>query len=472
MANNPTAKPGGDPGDMSGIERFIAMSLGVKPEEVTMTPEPEAQPSVETPPGDVQPPEKPAGNKPDEHPPAAEKPVTPAASAPTAQALTPDVVANIAAQAAAKVIEGTRTPPPKPEDKPDPDAGLSVAEKQELSVMARMAELYPDKYKDAPTKYRDSIKKLTDYKAKWEAEHQGEEFDEDAEEHEAWMESNVYAFDESDFESAKVDLLVEERLIRQTKLQEEQQRKQREAEKARSQQLEQKRGAIVQGQIKAAKLFLKGLGPDFEGVLKDDGTIDEAKLTAARSSLGEIANDIESNWNRLDAEVSELHAVMSGAKDFDPNNKLHVDLGNFVGHQEQEILSWAPKDRADQDGRQFCTLEQYYRLPQQERGAYWTLTPDAIAKIRAQKMAASLTQLAKREEEIFLRVAKRKGVQLPSNGSVPPQANTGQGAQTPVPTVRKPQTPVGGGGPRVAPATNGSNAAGDDPLSMFYLKTL
>jgi len=466
-----TATPAKAP-DVSGIRTFFAKSMGVPVEKVTVpnpeklahTPEGDARAPGVAPPAEASPAPAPAP-APVKAPKTTPEPPTPI---PPAPALTPDQLIDIGAQAAARALAASKPAEPA---KPDPNVGLSEAEKRDLAVVERMAALFPEKYKDAPQQYRESISKLAAYKAEWEKEHPGMDFDQDAAEHQDWMEKNVLAWDEDDYDEAKVDLRVEHRMTRQEAATSERQAREREVEQKRQQRLTTEAPNIIKQQISAAKEFLKAVDPDFTEILSDAGIVDPEKVKVLQEAAPEVSDVVNRLWNQLDVETAELAAVMSGVKPFDAKNPIHVELDKYTVDLEQRAIADSQAGFRE-NGRPYLPMAEWLKKSPAERERYWTLTADKVSLLRAHKLAAAAKKDIAAREDIAQRIAKARGIELP------PRKPQSQAAPVPQPgpaapaLTAKPVTPIAGGGPKSASLPKGNGAGGENPLSRLYRATL
>jgi hypothetical protein len=467
-----TATPDKRAPDVSGIRTFLAKNMGVPVEKVTI---PNPEKLAHTPEGDARapgavaptgsPPAQVATPVPVKTPKTTPEPPTPT---PPAPGLTPEQLIDLGAQAAARAVAAHKPTEPA---KPDPNAGLSADEREDLTVIERMAELYPDKYKDAPQEYRESISKLAAYKAEWEKEHPGMDFDQDAAEHQDWMEKNVLGWDDKDYRRAEVAIAVQESLGKQEVAAKERREREQRAEEERQKRLAAEMPAIIKQQIGAAKEFLKTIAPEFAEVLSDAGVEDREKVKALQEAAPEAHDVVNRLWNQLDVETSELMMVMAKLKPYDKNNPVHVELDEYTAGLEQSAIT---KSRAGyrENGRPYLPLAEWLKKSPAEREQYWSLTADRVILLRAHKLAAAAKKDIAAREEIAQRIAKARGVELPArNAKVQAVALAPASPAVPVATA-KPVTPIAGGGPKVANPVKGSGADNENALSRLYRATL
>lgn len=351
--------------------------------------------------------------------------------------LTADQIAAVAEGVARVIKPPTETK--KAEETPDAGAAkFTPSDERKIAVLAHMEKMFPDKYKGAANRFRDSITKIEEYAAKWQKDHPSQEFNEEDEEHTEFFEKNqLHEFwDPDEFEDAKLKMhvdkaLEEERRTNNTKLTDiNRQIKLRDPETL---------AAIDTEQVTAANHYWKMFGDD-SNILKPDGTVDEEKAKALREADPE-SYDIRINAAaRLEYEVAELYLLMSGLKkqahamparaDFETGAagdrkfnqaagefRTQRDLESFAATAEQRLVAKQKDDRIDADGRDFLPADKYYAVPKAEREKnYWTFSARDLAVIRAAQRARETQELIKAEDEKFEKRAKSRGL-VPKEGA-------------------------------------------------------
>lgn len=104
---------------------------------------------------------------------------------PAPTGMTPEQIAQIAAETAARVAA-----PKKDEAKKDEASNLSPSEQRKFATLKHMEVMFPEKYKNAAQRFQTAQAKLKAYADQWEKDNPGKKFDENAEEHEEYFENN------------------------------------------------------------------------------------------------------------------------------------------------------------------------------------------------------------------------------------------------------------------------------------------
>lgn len=354
------------------------------------------------------------------------------------------------------------SPPPPAEPKLDPGVAKT------LGVLEHMARQNPDKYGDPVAikgRYLSSRSKLAEYQAKWEKDNPGETFDEDADEHAGWMESNVFAWDDDDFEDARIDMAAK-RHAQQIADEKVKAINDKLSEFEKKEKLRESQNAIMSEQMTAAKKLLGEFGNEYAGVIKDDGSLDMPKLKALEDS-DPVGHEIRANmWRNLDIEVAEVYPFTQGLKPWDPNNKPLANFAAFADQQEKILMSLPPADRVDDQGRQFLPAAQYRALkdrPGEQQSRYWTYSTRELCQLRAAFYAAQANKIIAQDKERLRKMAASMGIQLPTGNGQPSAAV----ASTAAKTAQKPTSPPAGGGPRMAGNKTGSGEMVSQPTTAW-----
>lgn len=126
----------------------------------------------------------------------------------TEKPLTAADIAAATAEAVARALPRDRTDRAEGERKTDTpeEPWLTPTDKRKLKVLEQMETLFPDQYRDISKRYNQSKRALVEYAQNWEKEHPGEEFDENAEEHQDFYERNDVEWQDEDYLEAAADL--------------------------------------------------------------------------------------------------------------------------------------------------------------------------------------------------------------------------------------------------------------------------
>jgi len=375
----------------------------------------------------------------------APKPKPKAKAAPVVAPAAPSLaeVTEAAARGVASVLE-------KKADEKKPDetqkSTLPPDEQKRINILRRMEELNPDSeaYKGISKKYEESLTKLAEYADKWEADHPGETFDEDADEHKDFK-KNLEAgldWDDEHYTDALADIKANEVISKKSKETDEKFTKIEQAENLRKAE-----PAIAAVRAKSAVDFFKQLGDGFEKFLNEDGS-QNTKEAQAIAAADPVATEIAINSGDLTEKlVEENFKLFNLLTPFDPKNPLHVTVNNFVLNTEQRLLNQPPEKQLDADGKKFMPGEKFWNLKPEERKNYWTLEQSHIERLLIKATLSQAKAQIKAEREKFERQATARGIQL--NGKPAPVAGS-----KPAPVVvedepeLKPNTPVVATGPR------------------------
>jgi hypothetical protein len=372
-------------------------------------------------------------------------------------------VASTVAEAVSKnmpqpppVLPPSPPPPPQPEPENVIKVGedvyeLSNEDLERLDVLRYLERTKPDKYADITKRYMDSIRKALEYRARWEKENPGEEFN--PADHEEALAAFEVDYDEDDYVSALASMRAEkiaEQRIRA--IEQEQRMRQAFADAARA-----------QGEAVAA--LFKELGGEFAEAAKN-GQVDPdtARKLAEEDPAGDVAMRAAS---RLAAAVNELELLSRGAKPFDPANEIHKGLAQLIDEQEKYIES-LPPEKQIVDGKKFVRASLYAVLPEEQRANCWRLTTNDVRNILINQFAHMTKSEIQKLEEKLTKIAQKKGW-LKSNAEeqrqytkaepLPPHPALRQEKPVTAPTVSPIPAPVGASGPTTPPSAKDSFAA-------------
>lgn len=402
------------------------------------------------------------------------KPAAAPAPAPTAKEIAVEVGAEVAERLLAKKGE--------PEKKVEPAAPeLPKGEKRRIAVLERMEKENPAQYKGLKDRYLGAKAELQKYADKWVAEHPGQEFDAEAEEHQAAIDKineNV-DWDDDDYEEAREAVLkdgVREEVKKEyepklTELERKEQLRQKMAEVA----------PIVQkGALTAARTFWESLGDDFKDILDEKGVPNHEKLAALKAEDEDLYNVRVNHALLAENDAAMLFRIFNGVEDYiappakdDPDYKAKMAafqkasqtpayaqqqaLGNFCQSKEQEMEAMSPEDQAvtlerlrpgfDGSALTYAPAAQYRKMSKRDRALHWTLEPADFAKLRAKNLAKEARKLVEAEEERFRKRAEARGLK--------PAEKNGRASKPPVEEVEPEPEPDDDkpNSPNLAPAS-------------------
>lgn len=462
--------------DLSGAEALVQSFLDGKPTVVpekkkAKTEKPAVEPEKEKTDAKTEPAKPGVNPKPA---PAKPKHTQPPAPVP----LTAEQIAAAAAEGVARVF-------PKPEKKDSPqdskpdDSWLTDADRRRLTNLEQMEKMYPDKYKGLPARYRTSKKALLDYAKKWESEHPGEEFDETAEEHQQFLDSNDIDWEDEDYLEAAAEIKAAAKVAESQKTTD-----QKLSAIERKEKLREAQPIIYAEQTKAAQVLWKEMGEAFAGLVDENGNFNAEKAKVFVES-DPVTFGVRLNAAKaLDAEVAELYKLMgvpgltddqgkpltTALIDFNPKNEIHVNLDKFASEQEARMRKLSAADQQDAEGRAFLPYADYYKVPEKERGKYWTFTANDLAVLRAQDLAARAQKMIAEEEEKYQKWAKARGINIETKSGTSKQGEEPEPEVETVGAVEKPASPSGGVESKLAASKSTGKAAPVSGAKAFVMR--
>ena len=362
-------------------------------------------------------------------------PFKPKASSSTVAPLTAEQIVAAASEGAARALTSQKDEKTVRDDAAAKQAEPKLGQEQQetAEILAKMEELKPEKYKGISSKYRNSIAALEKYSQTWEADHPGQEFDEESPEHEDFFKKNDVDWSDLDFQKA-IARLESEDVSKITSQKTDGQL----AELKRAETLRAKQGEIASEQNTAALAFWRELGDDYADVVNQDGTLNMAKVSQLKESDAETLNLHITAAQALDLEVAEIYKLFNRLVDNDPQgNPVHRNINQFADEKEQALASKPIQEKLNAEGQQFLPASQYYKLSKAERDQYWTFSAKDISFLRAADLATITRKRVEINEQRHREWAKSRGLQLDDLNA-------------------KPESPSSGGEPRMAAVADGT----------------
>lgn len=405
-------------------ERLGIKKRAAKPVEPPVVPDPKAPPATAAQP-------KPAPKK--------------KAVAPPAPPIDTD---KLGAAIAEGIKKGTATSPPPAPDKPK-EPELSPTNKRRLQILERMAKDDPES-KELPAKFLAAVTNEAKYRKDWEAAHPKEKFDPESPDHEAFFSSNDVEWDEDAYELAR------ENVIRTEAAAEAQAKIKPEFDKMDAR--ERARAAIpaiLTHQATTAKLLFDGLGADFAKVLKPTGEIDHEEIKRLTDE-NPIYNQVFPIADHTEKIAGEIYRIANGIAQFEPKNKLHAEIADFVTGQEESLKKLPAEEQQNPDGKLFATAAEWSKMDATARAKHWHFTEEHLSSIYAAQAASKAKKIISDEEEKFKNIAEKRGYS--NSGSQKRTSNTTSKTQEPpITPPSPPPSPAGVIAPRMAAQKNGAN---------------
>lgn len=447
----PEEKPSGD--EISdGIRAMLKDRLKGKP-----APKEEKKPKEEKPKEEPKPKAeeaKPKEEKPKEEP----KPEEPKPKVKVAKkAPAPDVeaIATKAATAATKAAMEAAVMR-RPNDKPKPAledeiAALPEEYREDVPVLRKMEERWPDKYKGLTEKYVRSSAKIEAYRNKWEQDNPGHTFDPEAHEHSAFIEANEVDWNDRDY-SRILSSLESESAV--------------EKERAKfNEKLSEVEGKLVERELEpvirstqaeAARTLIEAIDKDFVGMVEPDGRINKKEIDRLKEvddfKVGTLMGAASETARFIDSATRIFHE--SGRFKFDEKNDAHMAVLQFLVEREDSILAAGDELMVNERGQVFVTREDWSKLKPAERRRHWRLE---VADLVYMKQREQQVLAQERIKEWDKRVEKMLAARGYTKGNPPnPAGGTTAKPEATKPAPAKPSAPSATDGIKVD--TSGKDA--------------
>lgn len=323
-------------------------------------------------------------------------------------------------------------------------------------VYEELHKANPDKYPaDLTHRMARFIQAEQERADKWEAEHEGETYDSEADEHADWYEKNQPKIDQDDAIDARASLkaneIIEKRIAP----------RQAEAEaKIERQQLD------PQLRVAAKSLgvdIIKAVDPEF----KDGGDpmVAYTALTERDPIAAEAAMVVDNAFSRM---VYEAGLLWNGVQQFDPKSPVHNHAMRVL-EEFEGALSQAPRAEIRKGNKDWIPVAQYAQLNEQQRAMFYTTEySDLVDYVRmhaAPQAAKSYYEnKSAKSREIVEKLAGKYGYTKSSAGNSPQKGAAPAAAPAP---VQRSSPSVPSGGPSV-PSPSGGNGDANDATSRFF----
>lgn len=325
--------------------------------------------------------------------------------APRAETLTAKDIATATAEAVASVLR------PKGEtQEKDAAPELPPKELRTYNTLAHMEKLFPENaaYKDIGERYKKGLLALEKYAADWESAHPGETFDQEAEEHKAFLQRNNVDWEDEDFVEAVADIRADAKLEKVNADSNKRMSKLERAEKLRDE-----APKVAESQNRAAKQIWTEFGEEFADIITESGQFDAKKIEELSKTDPVGFGYRWAAANDLNREAAEVHKLYQGLVDFDPKNPVHVEMDGFITGMETRLAAKPAEEKTDAEGRVFATQEQWNALTPAQRENRWTLSSQDVIYHRTRFLARDTTEKITQEEEKLRRHAEAKGWKAP-----------------------------------------------------------
>lgn len=303
----------------------------------------------------------------------------------------PEQVAELAAKAASEVLKGRRRAE-KPVEYPEEF-------RESAAIFDKMAQTDPKRYGDLKQKLNQFAANEREYRALWESENPGQQFDPEDDQHSKFYSENAPDIDEQDMNAAE-EAIEEERIQRLVS-----ERVQKEVGKAVEPIVVERAQAQLQPVVAEAnqRIAISAI----RAVLPK---VDPTKLTPEQ--VAELEEKYPKQLEVANAAMTqkaivaqEYIRVTNRLVPLDMKNPVHAEVVDVV-QRVQAFIQSRPRDertRVDDRGvsREFMPIERYVNLPAADRDRYWTIGQNEVLAQLEEDAESFAAKQWKRERAIL-----------------------------------------------------------------------
>lgn len=267
---------------------------------------------------------------------------------------------------------------PAPPQQPSLSA-LSDEEKWEYEVYGQMDKDEPGK--DYQKRFLRSVDNAAAYKAKWEKDNDGEQFNPDDAAHDAFYAKNTVKYDKSTFRKAEIRLAQPEQKPVDDSTKRE----------LKALKLQATLNNLQPRQLKATAVtiqsMLNSLDKDLAKVTSEGGRDELLKQYPAK---GPRVMQAAAAVNRFATEAFTLLETDGLVEPNTDKNEFHRLIIRIIATQEPLIASQPDSESTLPDGRTFATWDQWNRMSNEERSNHWHLGAEEVVDIFSQTQSERL----------------------------------------------------------------------------------
>lgn len=280
---------------------------------------------------------------------------------------------------------------------------LSEEEKGELEVFREMAKA--PQFKDLPRQYIAYLKKAEEYQRQWEKDHPTDEFDPDANDHDAFYKKHQPKYAELEYKKAIVrmeskgatnkeleDLKVEQKRLK--------------AESA-ARELDP---VISQTSVGALAEVIKGIDENILKSIEKDGF---QKYAEANELEADLIKDVAGRMGPFIAGILQFDDP-DGRIPFNEKNPAHIEAVRYLREKEGELLKRPMRERLTDDGKVIVPRGEYFRMTDAQKQSHAYLNTEMLLQLRiAEEAERSLAQYQKEQKKLES-LARKRGWVPPS----------------------------------------------------------
>lgn len=355
----------------------------VKPKPVEEDKEPEPEPAAEKP-------KKPKAA------PTEDKEPEPKPKRKAKPEIDPIELAEATGRSIARELAREKAPPAPKEPEVEPDLPEEFA--PDVAVFEEMARMNPKQYAGIKRELAKYAKAEDEYTAKWEADHPGEEFDPESDEHNDFYKRIRPKYEQRDFEAAK-ESLIEQRAV--AKAEERLRQRQEEMEQRRE------KASTIQPEVDREMIGLMGemlteADPENAELAKDWASIQT--LDEKNPPLADVMITVH---NEIKPVIEATKRLFRGIDQYDQNKPAHQRIAAMVNDAENQVSRLPLKDRYDDQGRLFATQDEYVKMSPTEKARHWYVGEQELMAIvhgQAKQQTKVLYEALKKQIERYSRV--------------------------------------------------------------------
>lgn len=294
--------------------------------------------------------------------------------------LVKDAVSS-AVEATARALKQTEK-----QEESEPEIELDEDEQYLATVYDRIEK--DDGVKGVGKKFRDGVLKMKEYRRKWEADHPGEEWDAESDEHSAYYEKVMPDVPSRLVRAAEARLATEETVEKKTRG-----IKEENAELKRKVFDTEAAPAIAQTTDEMLVNIAKSIGEEVgEAIRTPDGvkSLEEADPVAV-----EVIRGFASHAATLNVELTRI-SRSNGLYRVDDKNPAHQEIRGIVKTAQEQIKA-LPRSKRVWRGREFATHAEWGRMTPAEQENHWILDEDRIRAIITEQYSGAAKSAYDRE---------------------------------------------------------------------------
>lgn len=366
--------------------------------------------------------------------------------------LTPEQIADVAAQAAVKAVEANR---PAPAAAPAP-AAVQIPEmfKRNSDVYEALEQLYPEKYGNGQlvSQLADSAKRINDYRTTWESQNPGQKFVE--KDHADEIAGLTPDISDDEVLQARIEVGVTKRL---KPVQEKEAAREQDAQRARVQ-----TEVAEVGRTANASVFdtvITEVDPEMLKLIKAKDESGIAKYREENADKVEVASVVAGTWAPIAQRAAELVSP-GGSSIYNHQSQLDRQIVEQVLPQIAEQLVGTEDD----NGKIYISPADYSKLSATQRAKHTVIDRDVIVLVISEHAKSEVKRVLEEKKKSERAILKRYGVD-------PDAKNESRPGQKPAPVTAQPTAQpaasksVGIASPGGGPTIGGGAGGGSAPLS-------